>query len=57
LENRGSDSRTDIENRINKASLEMRYAGRFDKILVNDKLGNTLKQAENLVRHFLEKPV
>ncbi len=57
LKNRGLDSNTDIENRINKAALEIRYAGRFDETLVNDKLDETLKQAENLVRRFLEKPV
>ncbi len=57
LKNRGLDSNTDIENRINKATLEIRYAGRFDETLVNDKLDETLKQAENLVRRFLEKPV
>ncbi|MBN1158768.1 MAG: guanylate kinase [Bacteroidales bacterium] len=54
LENRGLDSPVVIENRINKASLEISYAGRFDETLVNDTLNETLEQAENLVRHFLE---
>lgn len=57
LKNRGLDSNTDIENRINKATLEIRYAGRFDETLVNDKLDETLKRAENLVRRFLEKTI
>lgn len=57
LQNRGLDSNIDIENRINKATLEIRYAGRFDETLVNDKLDETLKRAEALVRRFLEEPV
>ncbi|MBN2480594.1 MAG: guanylate kinase [Bacteroidales bacterium] len=57
LKIRGLDSPVVIENRINKASLEIRYAGRFDATLVNDMLDETLKQAEKLVRCFLENPV
>ena len=54
LQDRGSDSPEDIEGRINKAALEIKYAGKFDSILVNEDLENTFRQAEALVRSFLE---
>jgi guanylate kinase len=55
LENRHTDTPDKIKGRLAKARLEMKYAGKFDKILVNDKLENALKEAEQLVRTFLFK--
>jgi len=57
LEARGKDSLQSLENRINKASLEIKYAPRFDKVIINDDLQETLKEAELTVREFLGKPL
>lgn len=55
LEKRGMDTVEKIQNRINKASYEMKFASKFDKILINDDLGKALKEAEQMVKEFLNK--
>ncbi len=57
LESRGTESEDKIRNRINKASLEMKYAPKFDVIVVNDKLEDALKETEKLVSDFLNLTV
>lgn len=56
LEFRGTDNPSSLESRINKATLEIKYAARFDRVIVNDYLPDALSEAENLVRDFLGKP-
>lgn len=53
LEARGTDTPDKIKGRMAKAKFEMKYADKFDQILVNDDLDNALKEAEHLVRKFL----
>jgi len=53
LEFRGTETADKIRNRVNKASLELKFAHKFDKILLNDELPNALKEAELLVSSFL----
>lgn len=57
LEQRLKARRTDppemIAERIKKASQELEFAGRFDRILVNDDLTQTKKQADQLISDFL----
>jgi guanylate kinase len=53
LRDRSTESEEKILNRLAKAAREMEYAGLFDVILVNDRLEETLEQAEHLVRAFL----
>ena len=55
LETRGTDTPDKIKGRMSKAKFEMKYAGKFDKTLINDNLENALKEAEELVREFLIK--
>ena len=50
---RGTDSPEAIETRIAKASEEMAYAGKFDRVLVNNDLKTALDNAELLVNQFL----
>ena len=52
---RATDSMEKIRERVSKASYEMTFAEKFDKIIVNDKLENALNEAENTIRAFLEK--
>lgn len=55
LESRGTDSEKKIQKRLKKAKYEMRYANKFDKIIINKDLDNALKKAEEIVREFLNK--
>lgn len=55
LEKRGTDTKERIEGRLAKARFEMKYADKFDRILINDSLESALKEAEQIVREFLEK--
>jgi guanylate kinase len=56
LECRGTESAEKIRNRVNKANLELKFARKFDIILLNDKLDKALAEAEKLVADFLKKP-
>lgn len=56
LKNRKSETEESIAKRVKKSKLEMTYARRFDKILINDKLELAKKEAETLVREFLLNP-
>jgi guanylate kinase len=53
LEARGTDAPDKIRGRMAKAKFEMKYADKFDQILINDDLENTLKEAEQIVKKFL----
>ncbi len=53
LRARSTESETRIATRIAKAEYELSFANGFDKILVNDKLDETLKEAEKIVSDFL----
>ena len=56
LEVRGTESADKIRNRINKASLEMKFARKFDHIVMNDHLEDALAETKQRVAQFL-KPV
>jgi guanylate kinase len=53
LESRGTDSEKKIRKRLEKANYEMRFANKFDKIIINKNLDQALKEAEKIVREFL----
>jgi guanylate kinase len=55
LRARGTDEAGSLRGRLEKARTEMQYAPGFDRILVNDQLESTLKQAETMVKNFLGK--
>lgn len=55
LRARSSDPEDKIRSRIAKASSELEYAGKFDAIIINDKLEVALKQAESAVSEFLNQ--
>jgi guanylate kinase len=55
LEQRGTESDEKIKNRINKASLELKFAKKFDVIVLNDDLQKTLEETEKLVTDFLKQ--
>lgn len=53
LKARGTETPESLKARIEKASYEMTFKDRFDKIIVNDKLEEACKEAEEAVKVFL----
>ncbi|MDR3142673.1 MAG: guanylate kinase [Tannerellaceae bacterium] len=55
LTGRGTDAPGVIESRIAKAEYEMRFARRFDAVVVNDDLAEAQKEAFQVVKAFLDQ--
>jgi guanylate kinase len=55
LEQRSTESEEKIRNRINKASLELKFAKKFDVTVLNDDLAIAFKETEKLVAGFLNQ--
>jgi guanylate kinase len=54
LINRGTDAPEVIEDRIARASFELTFADRFDKVIVNDDLERAENEALEIVSTFIE---
>lgn len=54
LRNRKTDSEEAIKKRIKKASKELKYSNKFDKVLVNDLLEVAKKEVELMVEDFIQ---
>lgn len=52
LRNRKTETDEQIRTRFERAQMEIDYSKKFDIVLVNDKLEDTLKQAEEIVKEF-----
>ena len=55
LEGRATDSPEMIEQRVGKAEYELTFAPKFDRILVNDNLETALREADEIIKNFLDK--
>lgn len=53
LEGRGTDTQEVIEQRLEKASYELTFAHRFDKVVVNDQLETAQQETLALLNAFL----
>ena len=53
LRNRKTENEESLRERIKRAKMELSYEHRFDKVLINDVLEVALKEAEEMVRAFL----
>ena len=53
LKNRSTDDEASIKKRITKALQEMNKAQEFDRIIVNEKLGDAVAEAVDTVSQFL----
>jgi guanylate kinase len=53
LKKRKSESAESLQKRIAKATIELTFEEKFDKVLVNDDLATALLQAEHIVREWL----
>lgn len=54
LKARGTETPESLKARISKASYEMTFKDRFDHIIINDQLERACKEAEMIVRKFLQ---
>ena len=54
LKNRKTETEKSLKKRIRRAEQELKYENKFDKILVNDILEVTLKEAEMIVEDVLK---
>ena len=55
LQSRGTESEETLQARVNKAAYEISFKDQFNKVIVNDTLEQAWKDAEKIVRDFLEK--
>ena len=55
LVGRQTDSAEAIENRLAKASYELTFADKFDRIIVNDNLEKAEQEAYEIVKEFIER--
>jgi guanylate kinase len=53
LEARGTETPESLKARINKASYELSFKNKFDRVILNDKLDAACQEAEDAVRSFL----
>ncbi len=53
LVNRGTDTMEVIEDRVNKASYEMTFSGKYDRVVVNDDLEQTKALIKKMVKEFV----
>ena len=54
LVKRGTDAMEVIEDRVRKASYEMTFSSRFDRIVVNDDLEWTKALIRKIVKEFID---
>lgn len=55
LRKRGTESEEQIKKRIKKAEHELKFAPKFDKIIINDNLDQAIEETKLVINEFLEK--
>jgi len=53
LRSRGTESAETLEARLQRANLELRYADRFDAIVINDSLNEAAQETISLIQAYL----
>ena len=53
LNKRGTENAENIKIRINKAISEMEYKNSFDKKILNDNLGDAIKETKSIIQEFV----
>ena len=53
LQDRGSETAESLEARMNKSTYELSFKTHFENVIINNDLSVACKEAENLVRKFL----
>jgi len=54
LSSRGTETPESLSTRLNKATYELSFKDHFDKVIVNDDLEKACREAEVIVRSFIE---
>lgn len=54
LSSRGTETAESLATRLNKATYELSFKDHFDKVIVNDNLERACKEAELIVKSFIE---
>ncbi len=54
LKNRGTETEEQIRKRINKAEQELKFAPKFDKIIINDNLERAIEETKVHIKEFLK---
>jgi guanylate kinase len=54
LRKRSTEVEHQLQMRIDKAQYELQFEDRYDKVLINDRLEETLEKAEKMVRDFID---
>ena len=54
LQKRGTDTQENIMTRINKATEELQYKGKFDQVVLNDDIERASAEVIALVRQFIQ---
>lgn len=57
LRGRGTESEDSISRRLFKLHFELGFQDQFDVVLVNDKLEDTLDEAQKIFQEFVNKPL
>ena len=57
LKMRKTEDEKSLKKRIKKATKELKYANKFDTILVNDVLDVAFKEAEEIVKSFVQQEI
>lgn len=55
LVNRQTDTPEMIDRRVGKAEYEMSFAAQFDEVVINDDLNKAQKEAEQIIRNFINQ--
>ena len=45
-----------IEQRLQRAAFELTFAGKFDRVVVNDDLSTAEAEAYSIIKSFIDKP-
>jgi guanylate kinase len=53
LENRSSENPENLKQRLERAEMELNYAGEFDEVIINDELKDTLRHSIDIVVRYL----
>lgn len=54
LQSRGTESAETLQARVNKASYELSFHHHFNKVVVNDNFERACKEAETIVKQFID---
>jgi len=55
LESRGTETQESLKIRLGKATYELSFKHKFDKLILNDNLEKACKKAEQIVKNFIQQ--